>query len=152
MASNIDPTKPVAGTPTTSSVRANFQAAKDEIEALQSDVAGKANLAGGQNLTGGFTTTVHDFGSVSSGSITPNPSDGAHQKVGNNGAFQINATAESGSLLLKIANGGSAGSITFSGFEKALTGDSLTTTNGHNFIVFIFSIDGMQFYQIKALQ
>ncbi len=41
MSSAIDVTKPVAGTPTTQSVRQNFSAAKAEIEALQSDVAGK---------------------------------------------------------------------------------------------------------------
>lgn len=35
MASSIDPTKPVYGTPTTASVRANFLAAKTEIEELQ---------------------------------------------------------------------------------------------------------------------
>jgi hypothetical protein len=39
MTSSIDPTKPVSGTPTTASVRANFAAAKSEIEALQSVVA-----------------------------------------------------------------------------------------------------------------
>lgn len=37
MASAIDATKPVAGTPTTASVRANFAAAKSEIEALQAE-------------------------------------------------------------------------------------------------------------------
>ena len=35
MTSSIDVTKPVSGSPTTSSVRANFQAASDEITALQ---------------------------------------------------------------------------------------------------------------------
>lgn len=35
MTSTIDPTKPIEGNPTTESVRLNFQAAKDEIEALQ---------------------------------------------------------------------------------------------------------------------
>jgi hypothetical protein len=35
MASNIDPTKPVQGSPTTASVRANFSAAAAEITALQ---------------------------------------------------------------------------------------------------------------------
>lgn len=39
MASLIDETKPVTGTPTTQSVRANFAAAKGEIEALQQAVA-----------------------------------------------------------------------------------------------------------------
>ncbi len=40
MSSAIDPTKPVSGTPTTASVRANFAAAKSEIEALQGATAG----------------------------------------------------------------------------------------------------------------
>lgn len=48
MTSSIDATKPVTGTPTTASVRANFQAAKDEIEALQT-----ANVTAGNGLTGG---------------------------------------------------------------------------------------------------
>lgn len=39
MASTIDATKPIAGNPTTASVRDNFTAAKSEIEALQADVA-----------------------------------------------------------------------------------------------------------------
>lgn len=42
MASSIDATKPIAGNPTTLSVRDNFAAAKSEIEALQS---GKADVA-----------------------------------------------------------------------------------------------------------
>lgn len=51
MASSIDSTKPVTGAPTTASVRANFAAAKSEIEALQS---GKADLSGAT-----FTGTVN---------------------------------------------------------------------------------------------
>lgn len=43
-ASAIDPQFPVYGNPTTQSVRDNFQAAKDEIEALQ---LGKLDLSGG---------------------------------------------------------------------------------------------------------
>jgi len=42
MASSIDITKPVSGSPTTASVRDNFSYAKTEIEALQT---GKADLA-----------------------------------------------------------------------------------------------------------
>ena len=41
MASAIDITLPVAGSPTTSSVRANFSTAKTEIEALQSATIGR---------------------------------------------------------------------------------------------------------------
>lgn len=40
MTSAIDPSKPTTGTATTESVRANFLAAKNEIEELQAAVAG----------------------------------------------------------------------------------------------------------------
>jgi hypothetical protein len=44
LASAIDPSFPVFGTPTTASVRGNFAAARDEIEELQD---GKLSLTGG---------------------------------------------------------------------------------------------------------
>jgi hypothetical protein len=55
MTSAIDPTKPITTSPTTQSVRDNFQAAKDEIEELQDIVArsGTAVLVAG-------TVTVND--------------------------------------------------------------------------------------------
>lgn len=45
MPSQIDPTKPVFGSPTTESVRANFLAAKNEIEALQAKTPSALPLA-----------------------------------------------------------------------------------------------------------
>lgn len=57
MASSIDITKPESGSATTASVRANFQAAKTEIEALQADVLTKQPLATVlTNTTASFTT------------------------------------------------------------------------------------------------
>lgn len=53
-ASDINPAYPVYGTPTTQSVRDNFQAAKDEIEALQN---GKLDLSGG-TLSGPLTLSA----------------------------------------------------------------------------------------------
>jgi len=44
MTSQIDPTAPVYGTPTTASVRANFQTAHDEISALQSAIPPASNV------------------------------------------------------------------------------------------------------------
>jgi hypothetical protein len=52
--SNIDPTLPIVGNPTTQSVRDNFATAKTEIEALQSSVGTFLPLIGG-NLTGPLT-------------------------------------------------------------------------------------------------
>ncbi len=55
MTSAIDPTKPVAGNPTTQSVRDNFAAAKSEIEALQSATE---NPPAFRALLGAFTKTT----------------------------------------------------------------------------------------------
>jgi hypothetical protein len=51
MVSNVNPAYPVAVSPTTASVRGNFQAAHDEISALQTSDAAKLPLAGG-TMTG----------------------------------------------------------------------------------------------------
>lgn len=65
MASSIDSTKPIAGNPTTLSVRDNFSAAKGEIEALQATVpvpastteAGIVELATGAETNTGTDAT-----------------------------------------------------------------------------------------------
>lgn len=107
---------------------------------------------GGRTLSGGFVFAEYDLGTVSSGTITPNPSNGLKQKLTNNGAFTLAATSEIGDLELRVTNGASAGSITFSGFEKNWPGDALNTTNGNQFVIFIYGFDGRQAYTIKALQ
>lgn len=77
MASAIDPTKPVAGNPTTQSVRDNFAAAKSEIEVLQQtagvgpqgpkgDTGPSGTLTVGTVTTGaaGTNATVNNSGST----------------------------------------------------------------------------------------
>jgi hypothetical protein len=109
-------------------------------------------VAGGQTLIGGFNETIFDFGSVTSGSITPNPSKSLKQHVTNNGSFFIAATAEIGDVELLITNGASAGALTFSGFTKQWSGDALDTVNGHQFIILIYGFFSVSAYMIKALQ
>lgn len=94
----------------------------------------------------------YDHGTVIGGTIAPNPTSGLKQKVTNNGAFTIQATAEIGNVELRVTNGASAGAITFAGFDKQWSGDALTTTNGHQFAIFIHGYDGKQAYLIRALQ
>ena len=53
MASNIDPTQPEQGNPTTLAVRGNFQSAKDEIESLQTRAD---NLEAGTSIAYATTT------------------------------------------------------------------------------------------------
>ena len=109
--------------------------------------------AGGVALTAGFTevppaTIVPTNGQT----VTVNPSAGLKQNLTNNVAgFTIAATAEIGDLELHVTNGASAGVLTFSGF-KQWPGDVLDTTNGHEFVVFIFGYGAKAAYTIKALQ
>lgn len=65
MASNIDITKPVQGNATTASVRANFAAAKTEIEALQTSAAA--------NTAAATMQTLYPIGSLYLSTLATNP-------------------------------------------------------------------------------
>src|SRR6185437_3546623 len=96
---------------------------------------------GGQELTGGFTEEEFDNGTPANGAtITIDPSVNLKQLVTNNVAgFTIQATTESGDVELRIVNGPSAGTITFSGFHfKYPGGSTLDTVSGNQFIAYIF--------------
>lgn len=71
MASSIDATKPISGTPTTQSVRDNFSAAKSEIETLQSDVAGKISASSTDTLTNKtISGAINTLSNIAQSSIT----------------------------------------------------------------------------------
>jgi len=107
------------------------------------------------NLTAGYTATIHDLGTIASGTVTPDPANGNYQKLTNNGAFTLAApslTAGQGtSIRIDVTNGASAGTITFSGFAVQ-DGDTLTTTNGHEFFIAIEAGDVGATATVKALQ
>jgi hypothetical protein len=69
MASSIDATKPVTGSPTTESVRTNFLTAKTEISALQTDMALKAPLAS-PTFTGTVTAATLNAATFQIGGVT----------------------------------------------------------------------------------
>lgn len=64
MPSQIDPTVPVSGTPTTASVRANFQTAADEISALQNAMSNLSPFAALWVSSAGTTIIPADTGRV----------------------------------------------------------------------------------------
>jgi hypothetical protein len=71
MASAIDPTMPVTGTPTTASVRANFLAAHNEITALQNAAPSGGtvtSITAAAPLTGG---TITASGTIGLGNVPP---------------------------------------------------------------------------------
>jgi Chaperone of endosialidase len=97
MPSAIDPTIPVAGNPTTASVRANFTTAKQEIEALQNNTSGApflpiagGTMGGAVTLHGDPTATMHP---VTLGYFQANPAG-----VGGGGGGAVSEAPQDGTL------------------------------------------------------
>lgn len=227
MASNIDPTKPEHGNALTANMRANFQAAADEIGALQNqtqnlDASGviDADSVDDSATTNKFTTAEDisklagieenadvtdatnvdaagatmnadtdvsgnswvldedDFasdsatkvptqqsvkayvdtavapstgahGTVTTGTVTPEQSDGDFQTLTNGGAFTLAAPTEEGAFILTITNNASAGAVTLSGFDDEL-GDSFDTTDGNVFECAIMNTGSRTSIQVTA--
>lgn len=84
-----------------------------------------------QQITGGGRIADKDLGTVTSGTLTPDPGDRASQKYTNNGAHTLAPGSNKGMYWLDITNGASAGAITTSGWGLVI--GAFTTTNAHKF-------------------
>lgn len=103
-------------------------------EAAGVDLSGYAALAtADQVLTGGFRVTPLQIGggTVTSGTVTPDPGDRALQYYTNGGAHTLAPGSNNGSYILDITNNASAGAITTSGWTKVV--GAFTTTNAAKF-------------------
>lgn len=105
------------------------------------------------NLTAGYTATADNDGTISSGTYTPSPVGGNLKRIVNGGAFTLAAPTYAGdyTMVILLTNSSTAGTVTFSGFNRT-TGDSLTTTNAHDFFLFITRINSHESLNIQALQ
>lgn len=101
----------------------------------------------------GITTTADDDGTKSSGTYTPDPAGGNMKRIVNGGAFTLADPTAAGdyTLVIQITNNASAGAITLSGFNRT-SGSPFTTTNGHDFFVYITKCNGFTFANVVALQ
>lgn len=101
----------------------------------------------------GYTATSADDGTKSSGSYTPTPAGGNFKRIVNGGAFTLNAPTAAGdyTLIIQITNNATAGAITLSGFSKS-TGDTFTTTNGDDFLLYVAKINGFTHSMMQRLQ
>lgn len=104
-----------------------------------------------QVLTGGARVTSKSLGTPTAAStVTLDPGDRPLQHLTNNAAFTLEPGTNSGSILLEIVNGASAGAITTSGFTKV--DGSFTTTSGHKFICSVVRSQNYSYLNIAALQ
>tara|TARA_R110000765_G_scaffold410019_1_gene508532 strand:- start:153 stop:590 length:438 start_codon:yes stop_codon:yes gene_type:complete len=102
-------------------------------------------------LTAGYACTVHDAGTKASGTYTPDEADGNMQKAVNGGAHTLAVPANDCTLVIQYTNNASAGTITTSAYT-IVDGDTLTTTNGHDFFFYITNSDAFALLTVKALQ
>lgn len=119
-----------------------------DVQAFDADTL-KADTA--DNLTAGFSTTVHDAGTKSSGTYTPDQDDGNIQRAINGGAHTLAPTADDCAVIIQYTNNASAGTITTSGFTL-VDGDDISTTNGDDFFFYLTKANGFSLLTVKALQ
>jgi hypothetical protein len=119
--------------------------------ASSSNVLTTGNTA---TITKGYTLTPYNGGTVSSGTYTPDASNGNYQYYTNGGAHTLAVPAADCAIEILVTNNGSAGTITISGSYTVSSnvGDALTTTNTSKFIISIRRINSVSTYLIKALQ
>lgn len=103
-----------------------------------------------QTLTGGARVTSKSLGTITTGTVTLDPGDRPLQHYTNNGAHTLAPGSNTGSILLDITNGASAGAITTSGWTKVV--GAFTTTNAHKFRCSASVGDGGALLTIQALQ
>lgn len=113
-----------------------------DVDTIKSDTT--------KNLTAGYTATSYNAGTKSSGTFTPDPTNGNFQYAVNGGAHTMAPPSSDCTMIIQITNNGSAGAITTSGFTKV--DGSFTTTNGDDFLCYITRCNGFTHLAIKALQ
>jgi hypothetical protein len=127
-----------------------------DVQAYDADTL-KADTA--DQLTAGYTETLDDDGTKSTGTYTPDPGTGNTKAIVNGGAFTLGPpTAASGEVIhmqVLVTNNASAGVVTTSNFSL-VAGDAFTTTNGDDFLCYIDVINkgGTTFstLSVRALQ
>ena len=102
-------------------------------------------------LTAGFATTVHDAGTKTTGTFTPDEANGNIQKAVNGGAHTLAPPTNDCTLLIQYTNNASAGAVTTSGFTL-VDGDTISTTNADDFFFYITKANGFSLLTVKALQ
>jgi len=129
---------------------ANTVDMSDSAVTLAADSVTVAMLVGGV-LTDGFAGTDFDLGTNASGTETLAYTNGNFQKGVNGGAHTLAPQATTSTIIVQYTNDGSAGTLTTSGYT-IVTGDSLTTTSGHDFMLYSTRLNSFKHLHIVALQ
>jgi hypothetical protein len=131
-----------------------LKANKLEPTTTDSALTLSANGTGGVVIGTGFgcsQQTVYDLGTNASGTETLDSDNGNFQKGVNGGAHTLAPQSQLSTIVVQYTNDGSAGTLTTSGYD-IVTGDSLTTTSGHDFFLYSTVNGAFQHLHVVALQ
>jgi hypothetical protein len=117
---------------------------------LSDDAVTVAKLVGGV-LADGYAGTDFDLGTNTTGTETLDYTNGNFQKGVNGGAHTLAPQATTSTIIVQYTNDGSAGSLTTSGYT-IVTGDTVTTTSGHDFMMYSTRVNGFKHLHVVALQ
>jgi hypothetical protein len=104
-----------------------------------------------QTIIGGARVTPKSLGTITSGTVTPDPGDRPIQYYNNNGAHVLAPSTNKGSFLLEITNSTAAGAITSTGWTK-VDGDPFDTTNTNKFLCSCVVSQSGSLLLVQALQ
>jgi hypothetical protein len=117
---------------------------------IANDAITVGKLAGGV-LTDGFAGTDFDLGTNASGTETLDYTNGNFQYGVNGGAHTLAPQGTTSTIVVQYTNDGAAGAVTTSGFT-IVTGDSLTTDNGDDFMIYSTVLNSFKHLHVVALQ
>ena len=133
-----------------STVLANAVTAVTTDSNLTLSAAGTGGIRLGTGF-GAFQQTVYDLGTNSSGTETLSAVNGNMQSGINGGAHTLAPQSQLSTIVVQYTNNGSAGTLTTSGYT-IVTGDSLTTTNGDDFMMYSTVVGSFKHLNVVALQ
>jgi hypothetical protein len=124
-----------------------------DLDSLDTLIFNRVTANADDVLTGGYTTTADDDGTFTTGTYTPTPAGGNMKRIVNGGAFTLASPTASGdyTMVIQVTNNATAGAITLSGFSRT-TGSPFTTTDGHDFFVYVTKCNGFTLANVAALQ
>jgi hypothetical protein len=105
----------------------------------------------GLKLGSGHHSEVYDNGTMTGGTLTPDPEESNFQTVTNGGAFTLAVPDESTNMVLLMTNNASAGAVDVSAFTKS-SGDSIATTDTYKYLISITVIGSVSRVFVEALQ